>query len=76
MQILGRFKYRFSYGQNLIAHTLEETRIGMALAQIGANVEVVKLGCLLHDIGKVVNDASSHVELGVNLLKSTVFRKS
>ncbi len=71
MQILGRFKYRFSYGQNLIAHTLEETRIGMALAQeIGANVEVVKLGCLLHDIGKVVNDEEgSHVELGVNLLK-------
>ena len=70
MQILGRFKYRFSYGQNLIAHTLEETRIGMALAQeIGANVEVVKLGCLLHDIGKVVNDEEgSHVELGVNLL--------
>lgn len=71
MQVLGRFKYRFSYGQNLIAHTLEETRIGMALAQeIGANVEVVKLGCLLHDIGKVVNDEEgSHVELGVNLLK-------
>lgn len=71
IQYLGRFKYRFSYGQNLIAHTLEETKIGMKLAaEVGANVEVVKLGCLLHDIGKVVPDAEgSHVELGVRLLK-------
>lgn len=71
MQILGRFKYRFSYGQNLIAHTLEETKIGIALAkEVGANVEVVKLGCLLHDIGKVVTEEEgSHVEVGVNLLK-------
>src|SRR5690606_24707427 len=66
---LGRFKYRFSYGQNLIAHTLEETKIGIKLAhEVGANVDVVKLGCLLHDIGKVVNDENgSHVELGVKL---------
>ncbi len=71
IQILGRFKYRFSYGQNLIAHTLEETKIGIALAkEVGANVETVKLGCLLHDIGKVVQDEEgSHVEVGVNLLK-------
>jgi ribonuclease Y len=71
VQTLGRFKYRFSYGQNLIAHTLEETKIGAALArEVGANVETVKLGCLLHDIGKVVqNEEGSHVELGVNLLK-------
>lgn len=69
--LLGRFKYRFSYGQNLIAHTLEETKIGIKLAhEVGANVEVVKLGCLLHDIGKVIPDAEgSHVELGVKLLK-------
>lgn len=71
IQVLGRFKYRFSYGQNLIAHTLEETKIGAALAEeVGANVETVKLGCLLHDIGKVVQDEEgSHVEVGVNLLK-------
>ncbi|KKU23694.1 MAG: Ribonuclease Y [Microgenomates group bacterium GW2011_GWA1_46_15] len=69
--MLGRFKYRFSYGQNLIAHTLEETKIGAALAkEVGANVETVKLGCLLHDIGKVVEgEEGSHVEIGVNLLK-------
>ena len=67
---LGKFKYRFSYGQNMIAHTLEETRIGIALAQeIGADVNTVRLGCLLHDIGKVIMDREgSHVALGVELL--------
>ncbi len=68
---LGRFKYRFSYGQNMIAHTLEETKIGIALAhEVGADINVVRLGCLLHDIGKVITDKEgSHVELGVELLK-------
>lgn len=69
--LLGRFKYRFSYGQNMIVHTLEETKIGIALAQeLGADVNVVRLGCLLHDIGKVITDKEgSHVQLGVELLK-------
>jgi len=69
--MLGRFKFRTSYGQNMIAHTLEETKIGVALAQeLKANVDTVRLGCLLHDIGKVVSDEEgSHVELGVRLLK-------
>ncbi|HUD20383.1 MAG TPA: ribonuclease Y [Patescibacteria group bacterium] len=68
---LGKFKYRFSYGQNMIAHTLEETKIGIALAQeIKADVNTVRLGCLMHDIGKVIMDKEgSHVELGVELLK-------
>lgn len=68
---LGRFKYRFSYGQNMIAHTLEETKIGISLAtEVGADVNVVRLGCLLHDIGKVIMDREgTHVELGVELLK-------
>lgn len=68
---LGRFKYRTSYGQNMIAHTLEETKIGMKLAsEVGANLETVKLGCLLHDIGKVLpEEEGSHVELGVKLLR-------
>lgn len=71
VQMLGRFKYRFSYGQNMIEHTLEETRIGVALAhELKVDVEIVKLGCLFHDIGKVVNDAEgTHVQLGVDLLK-------
>ncbi len=74
-QTLGRFKYRYSYGQNMIVHTLEETKIGIALAhELGADVNVVKLGCLMHDIGKVVTDKEgSHVDLGVELLKKHRF---
>ena len=74
-QALGRFKFRFSYGQNMIAHTLEETKIGVALAhELGADVNIVKLGCLLHDIGKVITDKEgSHVDLGVELLKRNRF---
>ncbi len=69
--LLGRFKYRFSYGQNMIAHTLEETKIGIALAhEVGSDVNIVRLGCLLHDIGKVISDKEgSHVDLGVDMLR-------
>ncbi|OGD71802.1 ribonuclease Y [Candidatus Collierbacteria bacterium RIFCSPLOWO2_01_FULL_50_23] len=69
--MLGKFKFRSSYGQNMIAHTLEETQIGIRLAQeVKANVDTVRLGCLLHDIGKVIDDIEgSHVELGVKFLK-------
>jgi ribonuclease Y len=53
----------------MITHTLEETQIGVAIAQqVGADVNVVRLGCLLHDIGKVVTDKEgTHVQLGVQL---------
>ncbi|MGE5041561.1 MAG: ribonuclease Y [Candidatus Levyibacteriota bacterium] len=68
---LGRFKFRTSFGQNLVVHTLEETKIGIQIAhEIGANVDIVRLGCLFHDIGKIVNDKEgSHVTLGVELLQ-------
>lgn len=71
VKLIGRFKYRFSYGQNLAQHTIEETKIGVALAQeLRADVKVVRLGCLLHDVGKVISDEEgSHVQLGVDLLK-------
>lgn len=69
--LLGRFKYRFSYGQNMIVHTIEETKIGIAIAhELGADINIVKLGCLLHDIGKIITDKDgSHVQLGVETLK-------
>jgi ribonuclease Y len=59
----------------MILHTLEETRIGIALAQeLKLDVNAVKLGCLLHDIGKVITDKEgSHVDLGVELLKKYRF---
>lgn len=69
--MLGRFKFRTSFGQNLVVHTLELTKIGVQIAyEVGANVEIVRLGCLFHDIGKIVPDKEgSHVTLGVELLQ-------
>jgi ribonuclease Y len=71
LSLIGRYKFRTSYGQNLGLHTIEETKIGVHVAnEIGANVDVVRLGCLLHDIGKVVTDEEgTHVEIGVSTLK-------
>lgn len=71
ISMLGRFKFRTSFGQNLVVHTLEETKIGIQIAlEVGANVDIVRLGCLFHDIGKIVNDREgSHVQLGVELLQ-------
>src|SRR3972149_5507280 len=71
-ETLGRFKWRYSYGQNLWLHTLEETKIGMAIArEIGADVNIVREGCLFHDIGKVFTpeQAGTHVQVGVDFLK-------
>lgn len=75
IKLLGCFKFRFSFGQSLIQHTLEETRIGIALAhELKANVNVVRLACLLHDIGKVIKDKEgSHVLLGADLLRKHRF---
>jgi ribonuclease Y len=70
LQVLGRFKFRTSYGQNLIVHTLEDVKIGIHIAEeIKANVNIVRLGCLFHDIGKVLEGEGSHVTLGVDFLK-------
>lgn len=71
VKMLGRFKFRFSYGQNMLVHTLEETKIGLHIAEeLDADATTVRLGCLLHDIGKVVTGKEgSHVKLGVDLLK-------
>jgi ribonuclease Y len=71
VKMIGKYKFRFSYGQNLALHTVEETKIGMALAsELKADVNIVRLGCLLHDIGKVVTEEEgTHIELGVDLLK-------
>jgi ribonuclease Y len=77
VKLIGRYKFRTSYGQNLGLHTIEETKIGVAIArEVGANVEVVRLGCLLHDIGKVVTEEEgTHVEVGVSVLKKYGFSK-
>ena len=71
VKLLGRYKFRYSYGQNMIVHTLEETKIGVAIAnELKADIAIVRLACLLHDIGKVVTDEEgTHIQLGVDLLK-------
>jgi ribonuclease Y len=70
IQAMGRFKYRFSYGQNMIHHMIEVTQIGKKLSQeLELDTRTVVLGCLLHDIGKVLEGEGSHVQLGVQFLK-------
>ena len=77
IELVGKYKFRTSYGQNLGLHTIEETKIGVAIAnEVKANAETVKLGCLLHDIGKVVTDEDgTHVDAGVAVLKKHGFPK-
>ncbi len=71
MEMIGKFRFRFSYGQNLLVHVLEETKIAMEIArQLKADVDVVRLGCLLHDVGKIVTDRKgSHIDLGVEIAR-------
>ena len=72
VQLLGRLNYRTSYGQNVLLHSIEAAHIGAMLAsELGANVEVVKKGALLHDIGKAIDHevAGSHLELGRKILQ-------
>ena len=68
---IGKYKFRFSYGQNLAKHTIEATKIATAIAyDLKANINTVRLGALLHDIGKVVCDQEgTHIDLGVDLLR-------
>jgi len=71
MREIGKFKFRYSYGQNLAKHTIEATKIATAIAyELKADVTTVRLGALLHDIGKVVTDQEgTHIDLGVDLLR-------
>lgn len=77
LKLIGRYRFRTSYGQNLGIHTIEETKIGVSVAtEVGANIDIVRLGCLLHDIGKVVTDEEgTHVQVGVTTLKKYGFPK-
>ncbi len=55
MKLIGKMKYRSSYGQSLMSHTIEVIRIGQVLAtELGADVTLVKRAALLHDVGKVL----------------------
>lgn len=76
IQILGRLKYRTSYGQNALQHSMEVANIAALLAEeLGANVAICKKGGLFHDIGKAVDHdmQGSHPELGYQILKKFGF---
>ncbi|MDO8468588.1 MAG: ribonuclease Y [Candidatus Peribacter sp.] len=72
LKIIGRLRFRTSYGQNVLKHSLEMANIGRMLAEeIGADAKVVTEGCLLHDIGKALDHeiAGTHVEIGLEIAR-------
>jgi ribonuclease Y len=72
LKIIGRLRFRTSYGQNVLKHSVEMAHLGRMLAEeMGANVQVVTEGCLLHDIGKALDHevTGTHVEIGVEICK-------
>jgi ribonucrease Y len=72
IKIMGRLKYRTSYGQNQLAHAVEVSKLAAVIAsELGADIEVCKAGALLHDLGKAMdhNTEGTHALLGAEFAR-------
>ena len=72
IRLVGRLKYRYSYGENVLMHCLEVSHLaGLMAAEVGANIKVAKVGGLLHDVGKALSHEieGPHAEIGADIAK-------
>jgi ribonuclease Y len=72
VKLLGRLKYRTSYGQNQLSHAIEATHVAaMLAAELGANIQISKMGAMLHDLGKAVSHEmeGAHAQVGADIAK-------
>ncbi len=78
VQLLGRLRFRTSYGQNVLLHSIEVSHLAAALAdEVGGDAKIAKKAGLLHDIGKAVDQQieGSHVDIGIKILEKFAAEK-